>query len=244
MLKTNGAKITIGIICFLLMFMITCQIKTVNKSESEILRLKNENELRDEVNQWKDMYNQSVEKNNELRGQIEEYQNASSKSSSMAGVMKKELDNVNIWAGLVDVKGKGIKITIDETKAKDQIALDAGMFDPNVFIIQDTDLLNIVNELRVAKAEAISINNQRISARTEIRGTGPFISINDARYSTHFEIMAIGNPDTLETSMKLRGGVLDTLKASNVEVTIEKLDDIVIGKYENTITNKYATPVE
>lgn len=243
-MKSRGTIITIGIICFLLMFMITCQIKTISKSDSEILRLKNENELRDEVSQWKEMYNQVVDTNNELRNQIEEYQNASTKSNSTAALIKKELDNVNVFAGLTDVKGKGIKVTIDETKARNQIALDSGMYDPNVYIVQYTDLLNLINDLKIAGAEAISVNNQRISSRTEIGGVGPFISINGAKYASHFEIYAIGNPDSLETSMKLKGGILDTLKLVDVDVNIEKIDEVIIPKYEKAITNKYASPVE
>ena len=54
------------IICFLLAFMITVQIRTINVSDSDILKLKKENELRDEINQWKDIYATATEKINEL----------------------------------------------------------------------------------------------------------------------------------------------------------------------------------
>lgn len=244
MLKNNGTKITVGVICFLLMFMITCQIRTINVSESEILRLKNENELRDEINQWKDMYNLSIEKNNELRSKIEEYQNASSKTSSTVALVKKELDNANILAGLIDLKGEGIKITLDDTKAINQIAIDAGGYDPSVFIIHDSDLLMIINELTAAGAEAISINDQRISSRTEVRCIGPVISINGARYSAPFVITAIGDADILEGSMKLRGGILNSLEQVDIDISIEKLQEVTIPKYDKAISNKYATPAE
>ena len=52
-MKINEKNWIIGIICFMLMFMVTIQIKTINRSSSDILRLKSENELRDEINQWK-----------------------------------------------------------------------------------------------------------------------------------------------------------------------------------------------
>lgn len=244
MFKNNGAKITIGIMCFLLMFMITWQIRTISVSDSEILRLKSENELRDEVNQWKDMYNLSLEKNDELRAKIEEYKNASAKSSSTVALIKKELDDAGIIAGLVDVKGEGLKITLDDTRAINQIAIDAGGYDPNVFVIHDTDLLMVINELFAAGAEAISINGQRIVTRTEIRCVGPVVSINGARYSAPFEILAIGDADILEGSMKLRGGIIDSLKQASIDVTMEKMEEVVVPKYEKVITNEYAVPVE
>ena len=244
MFKNNGAKITIGIMCFLLMFMITWQIRTISVSDSEILRLKSENELRDEVNQWKDMYNLSLEKNDEVRAKIEEYKNASAKSSSTVALIKKELDDAGIIAGLVDVKGEGLKITLDDTRAINQIAIDAGGYDPNVFVIHDTDLLMVINELFAAGAEAISINGQRIVTRTEIRCVGPVVSINGARYSAPFEILAIGDADILEGSMKLRGGIIDSLKQASIDVTMEKMEEVVVPKYEKVITNEYAVPVE
>ena len=48
----------------MLMFMVTIQIKTINRSSSDILRLKSENELRDEINQLKDVYGATTEKIN------------------------------------------------------------------------------------------------------------------------------------------------------------------------------------
>lgn len=244
MVKTNGAKITIGIICFLLMFMVTWQIRTISVSESEILRLKNENELRDEVNQWKDMYNLAMEKNTELRKQVEEYKNASSASDETVALMKKELDAANLLAGLVDVKGPGIQITLDDTKALNQIAIEAGWYDPNVFVIHDSDLLMIVNELRAAGAEAISINGQRISTQTEIRCVGPVVSINGAKFAAPFTISALGDADYLTSSMSLRGGILDSLRQASIDVTVEKKEEMVIEKYNKVLTTQYTKPVE
>ncbi len=244
MTKTKGTKITIGIICFLLMFMVTWQIRTISVSESEILRLKNENELRDEVNQWKDMYNLAMDKNSELRSKIEEYQNASSESNATVALIKKELDEANLLAGLVDVKGPGIRINLDDTKAINQIAIEAGWYDPNVFVIHDSDLLMIANELRAAGAEAISINGQRISSQTEIRCVGPVISINGAKYAAPFVIEALGDADYLTSSMSLRGGILDSLKQASIDVTIDKEEEIIIERYNRALTNKYAKPFE
>ena len=130
-MKINEKNWIIGIICFMLMFMVTIQIKTINRSSSDILRLKSENELRDEINQWKDVYGAATEKINELNAKINEYQENAAKDDQSVAIIKAELDKVNILAGLVPLKGQGVVVTLDDTEALKKIAIDAGYYDPN-----------------------------------------------------------------------------------------------------------------
>lgn len=242
-MKMNVKNGIIGLVCFLLVFMVTAQIKTISRSSSDILKLKTENELRDEINQWKDIYNTATTKINELNAKITEYQNSAAQEDQAVALIKQELDNVNIFAGLVAVKGQGIVITLDDTEALKKIESEVG-YDPNRYIIHDSDLVMIVNELRSAGAEAISINGQRITANTEIRCTGPQVLINGIRTVAPFKISAIGEATTLQGALSLRGGIIDTVKADNIDVKIEKKDEILIPAYEKSISYQYATIVE
>lgn len=244
MLKFDGKNLMIGVICFLLVFMVTLQIRTINDSESDILRLKTENELRDEITQWKDVYANATEKINELNSKINDYQNSASKENDAVAVIKKELDDANILAGLVAVKGQGIVVTLDDTEALNDIALQAGYYDPSAYIIHDSDLLMVINELRSSGAEAISINGQRITSNTEVRCTGPQVTINGVRVVAPFKISAIGEPTMLRGALNLRGGIIDSLKASSIDVTIEESEEIIIPAYEKPITYQYATSLE
>lgn len=242
-MKMNVKNGIIGLVCFLLVFMVTAQIKTISRSSSDILKLKTENELRDEINQWKDIYNTATTKINELNAKITEYQNSAAQEDQAVALIKQELDNVNIFAGLVAVKGQGIVITLDDTEALKKIESEVG-YDPNRYIIHDSDLVMIVNELRSAGAEAISINGQRITGNTEIRCTGPQVLINGIRTVAPFKISAIGEATTLQGALSLRGGIIDTVKADNIDVKIEKKDEILIPAYEKSISYQYATIVE
>lgn len=239
----RGKNGIIGLVCFLLVFMITAQIKTISRSQSDILQLKTENELRDEINQWEDVYNAATTKINELNAQITEYQNSAAKEDQAVALIKSELDNVNVFAGLVPVKGQGIVITLDDTEALKKIEAEIG-YDPNRYIIHDSDLVMIVNELHSAGAEAISINGQRITGNTEIRCTGPQVLINEIRTVAPFTISAIGEATTLQGALSLRGGIIDSVKASNIDVKIEKREEIFIPAYEKSISYQYATIVE
>lgn len=243
MVKLNSKELLIGLICFLIVFMVTAQIRTINVSKTDISRLKTENELRDEITQWKDIYDTATERINELNSQITEYQNAASEDDKAVALIKSDLDNTKLLAGLSAVKGQGLIITLDDTAAITQIALDAGYYDPNAYIIHDSDLVMIVNELLSAGAEAISINGQRITGLTSIRCTGPQVEINGIRTVPPFKIMAIGESTKLKGSLSLRGGIIDSIRADKIDVTIEESGDISIPAYEKTITYKYAKPV-
>ena len=226
------------------MFLITLQVRTINQSESDILRLKNENELRDEVNEWKDLYETATYKIKDLENKIADYKNNASARDKTLALLNNEIEDLKIIAGLTELKGSGIIVTLDDTRAINQIAADAGFYDPNVYVIHDSDILMVINELRAAGAEAISVNGQRIITSTEIRCVGPVIQINGIRLTAPFKISAIGAPDLLASSLKLRGGIIDSIEQADIDVIIEKSDLIVIPKSEGVIEYKYAAPVE
>ena len=241
-MKLDTKHIIIFVICFLLSFVVTVQVRTVNVNNADILRLKKENELRDEINQWKDAYNNLASKNTELNKKIEEYRNASLESSDDGELIKKELNEANIIAGLIPVKGKGVRIEVDVEKVLEEIALNAGKYDSNVSLIQDTDIMSIINELVMYGAEAVSVNGQRITNLTSIKSVGPQIRINGVNTSAPFIIEAIGDPDTLATSIALKDGKIDELRNLKIDITITE-EELELHGYEGIVNLKYSMPL-
>jgi len=105
------------------------------------------------------------------------------------------------------------------------------------------DILKVVNELRSAGAEAISVNEQRIISTSEIRCAGTTIFINGERVGAPFVIKAIGDPALLESAMLMRGGYVDGLKEWGLRINTTRETDIVIPKYNKTISSKFVTTV-
>lgn len=239
-MKFKSKHIIIYLICFLISFVVTVQVRTVNENNSDILRLKKENELRDEINQWKDAYNNLAAKNTELNKKIDDYRNASLNSNDGGELVKAELDEANIVAGLTPVKGKGIKIIMDVEKVLEEIALGAGKYDSNISVIYDTDIMSIVNELTMYGAEAISINKQRITNLTSIKGDGPIIKINGVDTSAPFIVEAIGDPDTLMNSIEL--GKISELRNLKIDITVTE-ENLELHGYEGIVDLKFAMPL-
>lgn len=241
-MKLNSKHVVIYVICFLLAFVVTVQVRTVNVNNADILRLKKENELRDEINQWKDAYNNLSVKNADLNKKIDEYRNASLESNDDGALIKQELDEANIIAGLVPVKGKGIRIDIDVEAVLEEIAINAGKYDSNISLIYDSDIMAIINELIMYGAEAISVNGQRITNLTSIKSVGPIIRINGVNTSAPFYIEAIGDSDTLATSIALKDGKIDELRNLKIDITITE-DNLELHGYEGIVDLKFATPL-
>lgn len=97
---------------------------------------------------------------------------------------------------------------------------------PNIGLIHNTDLLEILNNLWGAKAEAISLNNERITSRTGIRCVGPTILVNKTRITPPFIIKAIGDPESLIKTVK--EGHLQTLEPAGIKYSIEKYNRLEI----------------
>jgi len=143
-------------------------------------------------------------------------------------VSKIELDYLKLVSGLTDVTGEGVIITLNDAAENP----DSG----NVMdlIIHDLDVLNVLNQLRLAGALAISINNERIIATSEQLCSGPTIKINNNRYAVPYEIKAIGNSDAMYTAMNDSTVIKEMIELKK-RVTLTKEKDIVIPKFSNDI---------
>ena len=142
-----------------------------------------------------------------------------------------------ILAGLTDVKGSGVTITVSDSG-------ETIFQDPEMSVIHDEDILSIINELFDADAEAVSVNGERIVATSEIRCAGSTISINNNRYSQPYVIKAIGDPSNLKSAVTMKDGIAETLSYYGIEISIEENESLVVEAYKNNQKFIYATPVE
>ncbi|MDQ3813172.1 MAG: DUF881 domain-containing protein [Armatimonadota bacterium] len=132
----------------------------------------------------------------------------------------KELQRI---AGLTLVSGPGVLIIMKDNPAAGD-AGDANPFLPGV--VHDYDLLQVVNELRAAQADAIAINGRRITGYTPIRCVGPVIYIDGEGVAPPFRIQAIGDPDRLLAALEMPNGIVANLKRNTLDVRISRADNL------------------
>jgi len=219
--------ISIGLSCLILSTVMFMQFKVVNQTDITSIENMRESELRAELSNWKEKYEDVNTRYEEVEKNIKEYQGQEKTDNEKAKLLQTELEQINLELGKTDVIGQGITITLKETKSTDTA-------------ITADDLLVIVNSLKLAGAEAISINEERVINTTDIvEINNSFIKINGQRILAPYIIKAIGEPNYLESSLLGNGGYVDELRKNGYEVSIEKGSKINIKKYEDELNSKY-----
>lgn len=239
--KKQKFQISMSIVILILVFGLTWQIKGVRKNNAV------ESQISNRIETLQQDYKAELEKNEKLLQQVMELQNDLTKyreevtqSGGAAKILKEELKRAETIAGLTDVSGNGIIVTIKDGGQ----GVGNLVYDDGYGIVHDSYLLTILNELRASGAEALSINNERILATSEVRCVGPTVSVNNTKLAAPFEIRAIGNSDTLENALRMPGGAVEQADFYGVEVSIKKSNKLMIKKYTGASTLKYAQIVE
>ena len=130
----------------------------------------------------------------------------------------KDLESMRLCAGLTTVAGSGIIIKLD----------DSGLVQRS--LVHDTYLTEILNVLKEAGAQAISINGERIVATSEVLCLGPSIRVNGVRLFAPYRISAVGDPDVLLKSYQ-ESRIYATIVSQNLLYDVQKSDKIVIGSF-------------
>ncbi|HLJ57846.1 MAG TPA: DUF881 domain-containing protein [Chthonomonadaceae bacterium] len=125
------------------------------------------------------------------------------------GALNTQLRETQTYAGLTEVTGPGIVVTLQDSKK--QSGLPFAMPAEN-YLIHDRDINEVINELRSAGAEAIAVGQQRVVNSTAVRCVGPVAMVNDVKEGAPFVIRAIGDPETLMSAMNISNGVLDSIR--------------------------------
>ena len=149
------------------------------------------------------------------------------------------LKELRLHSGMTALTGPGVVVTIDDSKIQSKAGENQ-----NLYIIHDDDLLKVINELRAAGAEAISVNGQRLVATSEIRCAGPTLSVNNVRSAPPYEIRAIGDSTTLENALRMRGGVMETLQVWGIQLEVKASQAVTVPAYKGAAQFSYAKEAE
>jgi uncharacterized protein YlxW (UPF0749 family) len=150
-----------------------------------------------------------------------------------------QLIQARLHAGLIGLTGPGVVITMNDSTRPVTPGENS-----NNFIIHDEDVLKVINELYAGGAEALSINGQRLIGRSEIRCTGPTITINGVRTAPPIMITAVGDATKLESAIMMRGGVAEGLKQWGIVISLKKETTVTVPPYKGSLVLEYGTAVK
>lgn len=227
--------IALGVMCMILTLFLVIQVRTTNSANQVVSQTFTSNDLRDQVLKWKEKYDYTYSELQETEKRLEKVRQKASENTEGSAEKEEELKKNNILIGLTDVSGEGVIVTL---KDNPNISTDSTILDPSMVIVHFGDILGIVNELKNAGAEAISINEQRIISTTSITCEGNVINVNGEKISSPFVIKAIGSSIYMNSALTRAGGTLEYLN-SYIQASVKTSNNIIIKKYTGVINPKY-----
>ncbi len=229
-------KLSISIVCVVLGILLALQFKSVKENSAvDSLNTTRVQTLQELLNEEKLATSRLEEQNKELQKELQAYREAAADDETEnKQVLLDENAQLQKAAGMTDVVGPGVEVVLSDSTAANSSGSEAD------YLIHDSDILSVVNELRDAGAEALSLNGNRILATTEIRCSGSVVTVNGRRTSAPFVIDAIGDTDTMYNALMMRGGVVDVLKQWSIQVEVTEVDELLIKAYDGTLEYRYA----
>lgn len=239
--KDLKAQIAIGTVLLILSFAITVQFRSVSQNE----QLSGSKNMR--VDELLVELKKEREKNDELEKQVNAYENDIAKyretaetTDNYSKVLSEQLTRAELMAGMVDVKGQGITVTLNDMENRKTAT---GTLSNSATLIHDEDIRKVINELFAAGAEVVAVNDSRIISTSAVRCVGPSVLVNDTKMTPPYVIKAIGKSDQLEAALNLNGGVIDNLRIWGFEIEIKRHAELIIPKYSGKVTYDIAVPV-
>lgn len=226
-MKNNEANTFVFIASIIIGILISTNISFSRSNERVFLSTK----------QYQDAYNYKNKLYNDIVGligqydkyasKLEKYKNNEQSQEQVASSIEEELRENEIILGKTPVEGQGININLNDASTEDV----ENAFDYQLRLVHNTDIIQVLNDLRNAGAEAISINGQRIVDSSEIYCSGPFLRVNGVKIAAEFNIEAIGNKEVLYNYMMSNENYLKTLMTRKLRVKVEQSDKIRISAY-------------
>lgn len=228
-----------AIMSMALTYGICMQMKTVNNNGTTVNLTEQQSELKSEILKTSEKYDNLFEELDRLEEQLEKVRANSTSSNSELAILEESIKDKNLALGLTEVTGTGIKVVLNDGNAS---AITNPFINVSDLLVHDGDLINVINELFNAGAEAVSVNGQRIVSTTAVECDGNVIKVNGTKIGAPFELTAIGYPEQL-AGIGRPGGTIELLESRGVIVTLNKQNSVTIPKYSGTIKFNYANTV-
>lgn len=233
-MKKIGSQLALALVCALLGFFLSYQFKMLRNKEKNPLANYDKTDIVAEIESLTKEKEDLKKKNDELSENLKKIEETATNQGKLDKDIKKDLDSARMITGAVDVKGAGYTIYITP---KNNIFTPGGV--ESGIALGEMELIHLVNSLWYAKAEAISINDIRITPQTGIKTSSNYIWIGDEGRVYPKEkivIKAIGDKAKLNAALSF-GGTLDYEALSHYDKKLEESNELVILKGTQKMNN-------
>ncbi|MFJ8717584.1 DUF881 domain-containing protein [Streptomyces violaceus] len=209
--RVSRAQLIVALLLFGLGFGLAVQVASNSDSDSALRGARQEDLVRilDELD---DRTQRLEDEKQGLEKQRDELENSSDQAEEARRQTIEKERQLGILAGTVAAQGPGITMTIEDTKGT----------------VESDMLLDAVQELRAAGAEAIQVNGVRVVAGTYLTDSGKGVSVDGNKINAPYRFKVIGKSQDLEPALNIPGGVVQTLEKEQATVTVQRSTKIVV----------------
>jgi uncharacterized protein YlxW (UPF0749 family) len=234
LLRGGRSRLAFGtlaiVLCLVLGIAIVSQVRQTRSGDSlDTARPADLLVLLDSLRQREATLNSEV---TELQNTLNALQASGNTDQAAIQSAQARLAALSILVGAVGATGPGVTLTID---------------DPGPGVSPEA-MLDVINELRAAGAEAIEINDAHESVRvgvdTWVVGTPGTLTIDNKELSPPYSILAIGDPPTLAAAMNIPGGAEDSIKRVGGRMSVQQANRVDVTTLRQPKPHQYAQPVK
>ena len=221
--RANRSQVVAGVLCALLGFALVVQVRQNDESALSGLRQSELVRILDETTERGDQLRREVA---ELRGERDDLASGSDRHAAAIDSLRRSAITQGILSGRLPAQGPGVRVML---------------IDPDGDL-QPVTMLNMLEELRNAGAEAIQLNDQRVTASSSFTGTRGHVLLDGVELEAPYEWFAIGDPSTLSIALQIPGGAMATVRGTGATGTVEEQDEVEITALRRLPEPSYATP--
>ncbi|WP_443035143.1 DUF881 domain-containing protein [Streptomyces sp. BE20] len=224
--RLSRGQLVVAVLLFSLGLALAIQVRSTNDHHSQLRGARQEDLVRilDELDGRQQRLQQEKA---ELEQSLAKLENSSNQAKEAQEQTRKKVTELGVLAGTVRATGPGIVLTVDDPQG--QVKADM--------------LLDTLQELRAAGAEAIQINDVRVVVNTyftDVSGGG--VQIDGKKVSAPYRFTVVGNPQDLTPALNIPGGVVRTLENNQARATISQQQKVVVDALVDPKTPQYAKP--
>ena len=222
-----GLRVASVAACAFLGFVLVAQLQATENLD-ERLDIEREEDLAQILADLSTQSDRLQEEITSLRLTLLAFENSAQSEDLALRSLQGRLNELRILAGTVAAEGPGVRMTVQ---------------DPQQQVTQEL-LVDTVQELRDAGAEAIAVNDIRLVASSSFTTRNGKLVVDSSLLSPPFMITAIGPSDTIAKALAIPGGSLDSLQSRPaVEATVEVLQELTLPKRREPVPFVYGVPV-
>ncbi|WP_263730852.1 DUF881 domain-containing protein [Cellulomonas sp. SG140] len=221
--RATRAQVLAGVLCAVLGFAIVVQLRQNGDSALSQLRQDDLVRLLDEASTRSDQLSREAA---DLQRERDQLVSGSNNRQAAIDAARRSAATQGILAGRLPAVGPGVRITITDSSGS----------------VRPITMLNMLEELRNAGAEAVQLNDQRVTASSAFTGSTGAVQLDGTTLTAPYVWLVIGDPDTIATALDIPGGAMAYVRNDGGSGSVDKLTEVHVDALRAAAEPRYATP--